>query len=440
MFASQAGQVELPNTRIWPTMTAGMIVVFGLLGGMGLWAHFTRISGAVVTQGFVAVETKVKSVQHLEGGIISHIYVKDADRVEAGGLLMRLDTSELNGQIASITAQHIEALVVRARLEAERFGNADIDFPAQVSAVSTDPEVQKAIKNQKYIFKSRRDNRTGQSQVLNAKINQVRKDVEGNTHQLKSKREQIDLVKNDLAKLAPLIEKNLVTRPRIAQLERDLMVLDGEQGRLSGDIARNASAIEEFKLQILQIEKQFDEQVSADFKDVQPRIIELSERLSVLRTKLRLAEVRAPISGRVHNLQFVTVGGVIPPGREILQIVPDRDRLVIEAKVSPADIEQVIVGNHAMVKLSAFEARTTPQLHGVVSVVSPAQTVDQASRSIYFNITVDVPESELRRLRSNQHLKPGMPTEVFVSTADRTALEFLFRPVWDQLDRGLRER
>jgi HlyD family secretion protein len=440
MSVTTASQLGIPSTRLWPTLSAGLFVVFGLLGGMIAWAHLTRISGAVVSQGFVAVETKVKTIQHLEGGVVAKIFVRDGDRVQAGDLLLQLDSTELRAQLEATQAQWIEALGVRARLEAERAGSTQIQFPPELAVGSADPAIARVKATQEFVFNSRRANRVGQREVLSAKIQQISRDNEGNAKQLAAKTKQRETLESDLANLQGLIQSGLVTRTRISQLERDILVQSGEEGRLQGDIAKNNAAIEEYKLQTLQIDKAFDEQISADYKDVAPRIVELGERLSALKFKLQLVEVRAPISGQVHNLSVVTIGGVVAPGKDIVQIVPDRDRLVVEGKIAPADIAQVKTGGHAFVKLSAFEATKTPQLNGVVGVISPAQNVDPSSRAIYFNITVEVPDSELKRLTQGQILKPGMPTEIFITTTDRSALEYLMKPVWDQMDRGFRER
>jgi HlyD family secretion protein len=432
--------LSAPSTRLWPTLSAGLFVVFGMLGGMIAWAHLTRISGAIVSPGFIAVETKVKTIQHLEGGVVAKIFVRDADRVQAGDLLLQLDSTELRAQLESTQAQLLEALGVRARLEAERTGGAQIQFSSELSGGSGDPAIARVRATQEFVFNSRRANRVGQRDVLTSKIQQINRDNEGNAKQLAAKTKQRETLESDLANLQGLIQSGLVTRTRISQLERDILVQSGEEGRLEGDIAKNKAAIDEFKLQILQIDKAFDEQISADYKDVQPRLVELGERLSALKFKLQLVEIRAPISGQIHNLSVVTVGGVVAPGKDILQIVPDRDRLVVEGKIAPADIAQVKTGNHAFVKLSAFEATKTPQLNGVVGVISPAQNVDPSSRAIYFNVTVEVSDTELKRLVNGQVLKPGMPTEIFITTTDRSALEYLMKPVWDQMDRGFRER
>lgn len=429
-----------PNFGIMSWVWSGLFVTIGLLGGLALWASITVIGGAVIAEGYVAVESKIKSVQHLEGGIVSEILVREGDLVRGGDLLLRLDGTDLRANLAITLNNLAELYAQRARLEAERDSLTSITFPPSLTSLGNADVVDKVIASQTLAYGARRANREGQIGVLNQKALQHEEEIAGLEAQKVARSKQLDLASADLTSLQPLIAQRLVPRQRVATLEREVAATEGDVGKVVSDLARTRAAIQETKLQILQIDKDFQEKVSRDLQDVLAKIPEYEEKRAALQVKLRLLEIRAPSSGRVLNMTAFTVGGVVTPAREIMQIVPESDQLVVESRISPSDINQVKIGQTSAVRISAFETRTTPMLNGRVVMVSGAQIVDPTTKATYFTVNVELPPSERARLQKDQDLKPGMPAEVYIATAERTVMDYLAKPLLDQIFKALRER
>lgn len=419
---------------------AGLGVVGFMIGGMVVWATLTAINGAVVAQGFVSVESKIKSVQHAEGGIVSELFVKEGDIVTGGDLVLRLDATDLRANYSIVLANLNDLYAQRARLLAERDGAEKVQFPPHFAETPDDEIVKKVIASQTSAFEARRLNRQGQITVLRQKIEQITAESAGLQSQLQAREKQLELAQDDLKVIKPLLDAGNTTRQRVMTLEREVASLVGDVGKVQSDIARSRAAAEEAGLQILQIEKEFQEKVARDLQDIQTKIPELEEKRQALSAKLKLVEIRAPASGMVMNLAVFTVGGVVTPAREIMQIVPQGDKLIVEARIAPQDLDQVKIGQDAFVRVSAFDSRSTPVLNGTVVMVSGAQIVDAQTRSTYVNVNVEIPKHEVARLKSNQKLRPGLPAEAFIRTTERTVLDYLTKPLWDQVSRAWRER
>lgn len=419
---------------------AGLAVVGFLVGGLVTWASLTAISGAVIAQGFVSVESKIKSVQHAEGGIVSDIFVKEGDIIKGGDLLLRLDGTEIRASLAIVIGNLNELYGQKARLEAERDNAETVLLPSPFQPAANDEGVRKIMSSQIAAFQARRANRLGQIQVLRQKILQIRAELTGLAAQLAARKRQLELAKSDLAAVRPLLASGNITRMRVMNAERDVAGLSGEVGKVESDIARGQATIEESELQILQIDKEFQEKVAKELQEIQAKAPELEEKQQALTAKLKLLEVRAPSAGMVLSLAVVTVGGVVTAAREIMQIVPQGDQLVVESRIAPNDLDQVKIGQEAFVRISAFEQRSTPGLIGHVVMVSGAQITDAQSRSTYVSVNIEIPKGELKKLRREQILRPGMPAEAFIRTTERTVMDYLTRPLWDQIGRAWRER
>lgn len=427
------------NIGFW--ILTGLAVVGFMVGGLLVWATTTAISGAVVAQGFVSVESKIKMVQHAEGGIVAELFVKEGDIVTGGDLVLRLDATDLRANHAIVAANLNDLYGQRARLQAERDGADKVRFPeALVQAAATDEVTAKVIASQTAAFEARRANKQGQIHVLRQKIAQITQEINGLKSQQEARAKQLEIAIADLEIIKPLLDSGNTTRQRVMTLEREVASVTGDVGKIQSDIARTRAAAEEAELQILQLEKEFQEKVSRDLQDVQTKIPELEEKRQALAAKLKLVEIRAPASGMVMNLSVFTVGGVVTPAREIMQIVPQGDQLIVEARIAPQDLDQVKIGQDAFVRVSAFEQRNTPVLNGTVVMVSGAQIVDPQSRTTYVNVNVEIPKHEVAKLRRDQKLRPGLPAEAFIRTSERTVLDYLTKPLWDQIMRAWRER
>ena len=318
-----------------------------------------------------------------------------------------------------------------------------IDFPSQLTSRRDDPSVSTAIAGEEKLFESRKTARTGQRAQLRERISQVNEEIRGLSAQLAAKETGLDLIGQELVGVADLYKKNLVSISRYMQLQRDQTRLQGERGSLIADIARARGKISETELQIIQLDQDFRTEVLKDLRDAQGKIAELKERVTAAEDQLKRVDLRAPQAGFVHQLAVHTVGGVISNGETIMQIVPRADELVAEAKVAPNDIDQVAVGAKAVVRIMAGNQRTTPEVAGSVIRVSADLAHEQANGAqpaqAYYTVRIALPPEEVARLK-DLRLVPGMPAEVFIQTYARTPLEYLLKPLHDQIARTFRER
>ena len=417
----------------------GVLLVFLLVVCLGGWAAWAQISGAVIAQATVVVETNSKKVQHLEGGIVSEIHVRNGVYVEAGELLVRLDETETRAGLAIVSAQLNELQARQARLEAERDMAERITFPNDLTGISKKQGVTKILSGQITLFEARRKARAGKKEQLNQRILQLDEEIRGLKAQQDSKEQQVELIGNELEGLLQLREKELVPVTRILSLQREKARLEGERGQIVADIARTKRRIGETKLSIIQIDQDLQTEVLSELRDAQTKIAELLEQRVAAEARLKRTKIDAPRSGYIHQLDVHTIGGVVTAGEPLMLIVPKSDTLVLEAQVEPQKIDQVRGGQTAIVRFSAFDQSTTPELNGEVFRVSADLTQTSDDVPAYYTVWIRLATSELQRI-SDQDLKPGMPAEVFIQTGNRTALSYLLKPLTDQIKRTFRER
>ncbi|MBB4304241.1 HlyD family secretion protein [Rhodobium orientis] len=420
-------------------LIAGFIAVAVLVGGIGGWAAFAHISSAVVAGGMVVVEGSAKEVQHREGGIVGEIRIENGDRVKAGDLLVRLDETLLRANLEIIAAQLVDYEARMARLEAERDQSDSIDFPDHLLGPDVKPDAVKAVEGETTFFTARKTAVEGQLAQNREKIVQLNDQIVGLEAQRRSKREEIDLIEKELEGLEELHRKGHVPITRINALKRDAARLVGEERAFGSQIAVTKGQISETQLKLLQVERDFRESVLKELQDVQAKVAELRERRVAAQDQLNRSDIRAPVSGIVHELKVHTVGGVIQPGDTVLKIIPISDTLVVDARISPVDIDQLQAGQPARVTFSAFNQRTTPQLSGKVKTISPDLSHDQATNTSYYTVRLDIAADELARL-GELILVPGMPAEVFITTGDRRVISYLMKPLADQFRRTFREQ
>jgi HlyD family secretion protein len=421
----------------------GLSAVALLVLGIGTWAALAQLSGAVIAPGFVVVESNIKKVQHPNGGIVGQIFVKEGSVVEEGQIVVRLDDTVPRANLGIVRSQLDELLARQARLTAERDNAGAIVFPEELTGRSGERQVAAAVGGEQKLFESRRQSRLGQRALLKERVAQIEEEVRGLASQRKAKETEIGLIAHELKGVSELFQKNLVSIVRYMALQRDHAKLEGEHGQFTADIARARGRINEIELQIIQIDKDFTTEVLKELRDIDGRIAELKERLIAAIDQLRRIDIRAPQNGTVLQLGVHTVGGVIGAGETIMLIVPQQDQLVVEARVAPVDIDQIVKGAPVQVRIMAGNQRTTPSVNGVVAHISADLTREAATAGqptqAYFLTRVSLSEESLKSL-GELKLVPGMPAEALIETGVRTPLEFLLKPLQEQIARTFRER
>jgi HlyD family secretion protein len=417
----------------------GLAVVLVLAGGLGGWASTMEISGALIAPGSVVVESNVKKVQHPTGGVVGEVLARDGDLVKAGDVVVRLDDTVTKASLAIVT-KNLDGLWARAaRLQAEQQGLDQIVFPAALLDRADDPDVKNIIASETKLFEVRTTGRIGQKAQLRERVTQLNEEIAGLEAQEKAKDQEIALVNKELVGVTTLYDQHLVQMARMTTLQRDVARLNGERAQFIASRAQAKGKITETELQIIQVDKDLVSDVSKDLRETNDKIGEYVERKVTAEDQLRRTDIRAPQDGMVLQSTVHTVGGVITAGDAIMMIVPQTDALSVEAKVNPQDIDKLQIGQKTLLRLSAFNQRTTPELNGVVTRVSPDVTTDQRTGQSYYTIRVSMPPEEVARL-GDVKIIPGMPVEAFVQTGDRTMLSYLIKPLNDQLMRAFREK
>jgi HlyD family secretion protein len=420
-------------------MLAGIVVVALLGGGVGGWATTTQLAGALIAEGSIVVDSNVKTVQHPTGGVVGRVSVQDGDHVKAGDILVQLDDTATRANLAIVTKGLDQLAARKARLEAERDGLDKINFPPDLIGRMSNDSVANAVANERRLFELRLAARRGQKAQLGQRVAQLQDEIRGLIAQQGAKSQEITLIGKELDGVRELWKQNLVQITRMTALERDAARLDGENGQLVASVAQAKGKITETELQIIQIDQDLASEVAKDMREADAKIDEYVERKVTADDQLKRVDIRAPQDGTVLQSKVHTVGGVITAGDPIMLIVPEADNLMVEAKVNPQDVEQLSIGQAAMLRFSAFDLRTTPEIKGTVTRISADTTTDQRTGQSYYVIRVGMPSDEVQRL-GKVKLIPGMPVETFVQTGDRTVLSYLVKPLHDQLMRAFREK
>jgi HlyD family secretion protein len=419
-------------------LLAGVLIVLLLGGGVGGWAATTELAGALIAEGQIVVDSNVKKVQHPTGGIVGKLFARDGDHVKAGEVLVRLDETVMRANLAIVTKGLDQLVARKARLEAERDGDSDITFPPELLK-NSDDDAEQAVVSERKLFELRRTARLGQKAQLTQRIEQLDQEVSGIEAQQAAKTQEMKLIQNELAGVRALYAKNLVQINRLTQLEREAARLEGERAQLVSQAAQSKGKISEIRLQIIQIDQDLSSEVAKELRDIDAKIGEYVERKVTAEDQLRRTEIRAPQTGTVFQSAVHTVGGVITAGEPIMLIVPDADKLEVEAKVRPQDIDQVRIGQAAVLRFSAFDSRTTPEINGTVTRVSADTTTDQRTGQNFYTVRIALPADAAKTL-GNVKLLPGMPVEAFVQTGERTVNSYLMKPLQDQFMRAFREK
>lgn len=433
----QAESAPKLKTELKASSLIGAIGSLVLLVSALVWAHYTLISGAVVASGNVVVRGKPKSIQHLDGGIVDKILVTDGTVVEQGDLLMRLDDVLLRANLEIYKSRLAEAYARQARLRAEQAGLDQLAFN-YTSPLSDPADDELHRRGQEDIFIARRLLQNGQREQLGEKIQQFRNQILGVDGLANAKRDQLGFVEKELASILTLFEKGLTAESQVLGLQRTRSDLLGQLSEHTSELARIENSIRDTELEMLKGGHQFKEEVITELRDVTTLVGELIQQVVSTQKQLDRVDIKSPVEGIVHEMQVVTIGGVVPPGAVVLQIISKKDGVEFEVRVDPVAIDQVFVGQEARVRFPAFNQRSTPELNGSIRGISPTSIDDPATGVAYFRVTLKISPDELARL-GDLELVPGMPVETFLQTGDRSVLSYLTKPLVDQIEHAFRE-
>lgn len=413
-----------------------VIVVF-VFGGL-LWSMLAPIAAGAIAPGIISPDGSRRTVQHLEGGIIETLKVRDGDLVRAGDPIVVLQSTQAAATNELLLKQARTLEATRARLFAEQAGSDEIPFPKEL-LTKDDPGQREIVDGQISIFEMRRASFAAQLQVLDDRENQFKEQISALEAQVESAGAQLDLIDEEIAGKEKLLQKALVTKPDILRLQRTQAALRGERGQYLGSIAEIKQKIGEIATQRISLRATRSEETSTQLEEVRAELADVAERLNASQDILKRTVVTAPVSGKVANLHFKSAGGVILKGEPILDIVPTEERLLIDARIAPGDIDVVTVGLTATVHLTAFSSRGLPRVEGTVRDLSADRIVDEATGQSYYLARVEVPREELAALDKHLVLVPGMPAEVLIVTAEQTAFDYMIEPFRAIFRRGLRE-
>jgi len=410
-------------------------IVFGFLMG---WSYMAPLESAAYAPGFVTVESYRKTIQHLEGGIVKEIQTKDGELVNKGDLLIVIDDTQLKAQLEILDAQYIAALALSARLEAERDGLTTITFSPYLHTRENDNEVQDVVRIQKQVFNSRKAAREGEIEVLKQRIEQLREQINGLKEQQKSDKKQISLYDEEIVEFKALLKQGYTDKTRMREMERRVAELEGEVAKTKSNIGASKIKMGETKLEIIQIENKHQLEVAEQLSQTVTKINDLEERRLAIQDKLTRTKIVAQDSGMVLGMTVHTIGGVIAPGKPILEIVPQGENLIIEAQVSPVDIDRVHTGLISEVRFSAFNSATTPVIDGEVITVSADSLTDSNTGMPYYLARIRVTPEGYENL-GDLKLLPGMPADTLIKTGERTLFEYLIKPITNAFARSFKE-
>lgn len=417
----------------------GFLGLLALVGGFGTWGVLATLSGAVIASGQVEVDQNRQTIQHLDGGTVAEVLVREGDRVDRGAPLIRLDPAILTSELAVVEGQLFELIARRGRLEAERDGAGAIAFEAELlEAAANRPEVAAQMEGQVRLFATRRDALAQETDQLGKRRGQIETQIEGIRAQRAALDEQLRLIGLELADQQSLLDRGLAQAPRVLALQREAARLDGLRGELIAAEGEAEGRITEIGIEILRLDTRLREEAQIALRDSEAREIELAERRRSLRDRITRLDVRAPVAGTVYGLQVFGPGAVLRPADPVLSIVPDGRPLIVTARVPVVAIDEVTPGQATTVKFPAFDQRTMPDVMGTVTRLSADAFVDQATQQAFYRAEITLSQEELGKL-GQVTLVPGMPVEAFIRTRDRSPFAYLVQPLMIYFDRAFRE-
>ncbi|OQP84763.1 hemolysin secretion protein D [Rhizobium rhizosphaerae] len=419
-------------------MLAIGVMAVVLVGGVGGWAATTSLSSAIVAGGTVVVENNVKKIQHLTGGIVGELKVREGDRVEAGQVLIRLDGTTVRANLSIVQNTLAQLYARRARLIAEQTGAETFDIPERIDALTDSTSAKLLEDSERKLFESRRSALAGMKSQLEARKGQLRDEVEGLTVQLAAIADALTLIDQELSGVDKLYAQGLVSMQRVTTLKREKAQLEGDRGARIASRAQSAGKSSEIDLQILQLGEDRRTESAKELTEVEGRIAEYEDRRVAALDQLKRLDITAPIAGRVYQLAVHTVNGVVNAGEQLMLVVPEADNLTVEARINTTDIDQIHLGQPVEVRFSAFNQRTTPVIDAEVVNIAPDLVTDQRTGVSYYPLRIRPKPESLAQLKGLS-LYPGMPAETYIKIADRTVVSYLAKPLTEQMQRTFRE-
>lgn len=434
----------LPRSTKLPTI-GGMLIMAAVLMGFGVWGNMAPIAGAVVASGVFVATGQNKIIQHFEGGVIREIYVREGDIVEPGQILLELDETAARAELQRLFLRRIRLSAIDARLQAEMREEPEITFPSEVAnAPANSPDVKEIVDSQKMTFTARRNNMNSDIKSINESIRALEERVQGSRVQLDAVKRQIVLLDEEIETKDRLVQAGLVRKPELMVLQRSKANLEGEVGRIMGDIGDAKERIARAVEQINGVRKTAIKTAVEQMHEVRGELADVRERMLSAKGVLDRVRVTAPVSGVVVKLRYHTRGGVVEAGKNIMELLPLKDELIIEARLRPQDIDSVRRGQKAMVRLTALNQRISPMVSGDVIYLSADTLADekksqQVGPTDIYLVRVKLNNEEAMVLPDFSPT-PGMPAEVYIKTSERTFFQYIVRPIHDSMSRAFRER
>lgn len=423
----------------WP-LTLGLIALLILVGGFGAWASLTNISGAIIASGRIEVDRNRQVVQHPDGGVVDELLVKEGDIVAAGDVLVRLDATRLKSELAIAEGQLFELMARRGRLDAERDGQDLATYdPVLLDAAAKSPDVMSLVDGQNRLLAARAESIAQEIDQLGKRRGQIANQVDGIVAQQTALTAQVALIEKELGDQQSLLDRGLAQASRVLALQREQARLSGQVGDLTAQKAQAEGRITEIDIEVIKLGTARREEAITRLRDLQYRELELAEQRRALLEQLNRLDIRAPVAGIVYGLEIFGTASVIRPADPVLYIVPQDRPLIIMAQIEPIHVDQVFAGQDVVLRFSAFDQRTTPELNGKVSQISADAFSDERTGMSYYRTQIILSEGEQEKLPEGTTLIPGMPVEAYVRTADRTPLAYLLKPFTDYFVKAFRE-
>ena len=424
------------NRPLWQ----GILALFLLVGGFGTWAIKSQISGAIIASGHIEVDQNRQVVQHPDGGVVTEILVKEGDFVTDGQVLIRLDHTLLASDLVIVESQLFELMARRGRLEAERDSLAQIAFdPALLTAAATSEAVHDQMQGQEQLFEARLDSIEQEKKQLERRRGQIRDQIAGIDSQKNALSVELGLVQKELAGQLSLLERGFTEIAKVLNLQREEAKLSGKLGELTSQRAEAEGLITQLEIESLKLDTQRREEALTSLRDLRYQELELAEQSRTQRERLARLDIRAPVGGVVYGLQVHAMRSVIRPAEPLLFIVPQDRPLVIMARIEPIHIDQVSIDQGVTLRFPALDKRSTPELFGKVTQVSPDTFQDNNTTISYYRVEIQLSEGEMDRLQEDTVLVPGMPVEAFIRTSDRSPMQYLIKPLADFFTEAFRE-
>lgn len=430
-------KIQRPTDNYQGVARIGYAIIGVMLLGLVI-AAFAPLASSVIANGVVSAEGNRRTIQHLEGGMLRKILVREGEKVKAGQVLFELDPTQANAAAGITRNQYVSLMALEARLLAERDQRASISFPVELTSQRADPMVARAIADEEAQFQERRQTLQGNIDLVNGQREQFQSEIQGIDRQTQGLKDQLGFIQDELSDLRKIYDKGLVPRPRLLALEREQASLSGSIGRLTADRAKAVQGASDSQLKIRQLKQEFFEQVSQNITETRVRLAEVTEKEVVASDALKRIKIVSPVNGVAQNLRFFTEGAVVRPAEPMVDIAPDDEAFVIQAHFAPTDVDNVFPGMVTEVRLPAFHSREIPILNGKIESISRDRISDAEGKTSYFLAIVNVDIKQLPKpLRAK--VSAGMPAQVIVPTRNRTVLDYLISPLRDTLRTTMRE-